>query len=157
MGPFDHGGDIYTNPNVSMDFSVNTNPLGMPDEVTDALITRVCEFERYPDTKCAELISKISRHENIPVAQILCGNGAADLIYRLCTATLPKTALLCAPTFSEYERALRSVGCEISYHELKEEDGFDVTDDITKKFNAGLDILFLCNPNNPTGRLIDGD
>jgi threonine-phosphate decarboxylase len=154
---FSHGGDIYTNPCVSLDFSVNTNPLGMPKEVVNALISRVGEFERYPDTKNTELISKISQSEHVPEEKILCANGAADLIYRLCAVTAPKTALVCAPTFSEYERALRSVGCKMFYHGLKEEENFDITADIEDKIDRDLDMIFLCNPNNPTGRLINED
>ena len=137
-----------------LDFSVNTNPLGMPDAVRQALITRVDEFTRYPDPQCRELRAAIALHENVPEEWVLCGNGAADLIYRLCYAVKPRRALVCAPTFSEYERALEQVGCQVVHHALLEKNDFALTADIAGQLFTESDILFLCHPNNPTGRLI---
>lgn len=154
MERYEHGGDIYGNPGVTLDFSVNTNPLGMPEEIRLALIARVDEFKLYPDPRCRELCDAISRNEDVPPEWVLCGNGAADLIYRLCYALKPNKALVCAPTFSEYECALEQVGCEVSHFILEAGNGFALTADIKKLLTPDVDILFLCNPNNPTGQLI---
>ena len=89
---------------------------------------------------------------------LICGNGAADLIFSLSRALNPKKALLPAPTFAEYEQALVSVGCEISRYYLKEENDFCIQEDypdVLKKEKP--DIIFLCNPNNPTGITIPQD
>jgi threonine-phosphate decarboxylase len=137
----EHGGDIYGNTGVRLDFSVNTNPLGMPKEVRAALVAGVEEFARYPDPDCRELTAAIARRENVPEEWILCGNGAADLIYRICYALKPRRGLIFPPTFSEYERAMRQAGCEVAYGRLA----------------GGEDIVFLCHPNNPTGLLAPGD
>ena len=153
----EHGGDIYGNPDVRLDFSVNTNPLGMPDAVRRALVSRVDEYARYPDPQCRELRAAVALHENVPEDWVLCGNGAADLIYRLCYAAKPRGALVCAPTFSEYEGALEQVGCQVARHALAKEDQFALTPDIEERLVPGIDMLFLCHPNNPTGRLIPGD
>jgi threonine-phosphate decarboxylase len=157
MEIFEHGGDIYANPGVTLDFSVNTNPLGMPPEVRQALVSRVDEFSLYPDPKCRELCAAIASRENVPADWVLCGNGAADLIYRLCYAVKPREALVCAPTFSEYERALSQSGCRVSRYVLTEENGFALTEGVLEYLTPGVDILFLCHPNNPTGRLIPRD
>jgi len=151
---FEHGGDIYSNNAVRLDFSVNTNPFGLPDAVRDALVSHVDEFINYPDPLCRELCAAIASYENVQAEWILCGNGAADLIYRLCFALKPRCALVCAPTFSEYERALEQVGSRIIYHNLTEENGYDLKCEILDMINTDLDMIFLCHPNNPTGRLI---
>jgi threonine-phosphate decarboxylase len=155
MDRFEHGGDIYGNPNVRLDFSVNVNPLGMPQEVRRALTADVDEYIDYPDPACRALRNAIAAHEGVPQDYILCGNGAADLIYRLCYAVRPRNALIPAPTFSEYERALEQTGCEITRHVTKVADNFALTEEFVQKINPGVDIIFLCSPNNPTGRLID--
>ena len=157
MRLYEHGGDIYGNPGVTLDFSVNTNPLGLPDQVGHALVANLDKFARYPDPQCRDLRTEIARHESVAEDWILCGNGAADLIYRLCYAMRPQKALVCAPTFSEYERALEQVGCQVEYHYLKKENLFTLDDKILKRLTPGLDLLFLCHPNNPTGRLISPD
>ena len=154
MERYEHGGDIYGNPGVRLDFSVNTNPLGLPKAVGEALIARVEEFALYPDPQCRELRRAIAFHESVRENWVLCGNGAADLIYRLCYALNPRKALMCAPTFSEYERALEQVGCETAYHILLPENDFALSERITEQLAPGVDMLFLCQPNNPTGRLI---
>ena len=58
--------------------------------------------------------------------------------------------LLTAPTFAEYERTLS--GAEIRVHNLRETDGFALTERILDEISPDLDAVYLCNPNNPTGR-----
>ena len=157
MDRFDHGGDVYALPKMPLDFSVNTNPLGMPKPVLHALRGSVESFVRYPDPYCRELTAALALHEGVPGEWILCGNGAADLLYRLCYALRPRRALVCAPTFSEYGRALAQVGCQIEEHSLLPENGFALTAAIGRQITPGLHLLFLCQPNNPTGRLIPQD
>jgi len=90
-------------------------------------------------------------------SQVICGNGAAELIFSLCRALKPKRALLPAPTFAEYEQALTSVDCVCSHFFLKEERDFSMDDSFLEEISKGFDIIFLCNPNNPTGILTDRD
>ncbi|MCL2409850.1 MAG: aminotransferase class I/II-fold pyridoxal phosphate-dependent enzyme [Oscillospiraceae bacterium] len=154
MQSYEHGGDIYRN-NVRVDFSVNTNPLGMPKAVSAALRENLDVCEKYPDPHCEKLRQAIARFEAVPESSIACGAGAADLIYRLVFVQKPKKVLVCAPTFSEYERAVLIYGGQIVYHTLREEDGFALTERILDDMTADIDMVFLCNPNNPTGRLAD--
>lgn len=153
MALFEHGGDIYAGHNIRIDFSVNTNPMGIPEAVKQALISSVKEFAHYPDPYCRELRSAIAEFEGIAADNILCGNGAADLIFRLCLSTRPGEALLPAPTFSEYEKAVRTSGGNVRYHMLHEAGGFALTERIVEDITAQTDMVFICNPNNPTGGL----
>ena len=87
--------------------------------------------------------------------EILCGNGAAELFFAAVQAVCPQKALVIAPSFSEYEEALRSVGAEVEYYYLCEEDNFQIREDYVDKLSEEIDMIFLCNPNNPTGVLLE--
>ena len=89
--------------------------------------------------------------------EIFCGNGAAELFFTAVQAVWPQKALVIAPSFSEYEEALRSVGAEVEYYYLCEEDNFQIRGDYVDKLSEEIDMIFLCNPNNPTGQTIDRD
>lgn len=151
-----HGGDVYRNKNV-IDFSANCNPFGTPKSVKEAAVQAMEEVFHYPDTDCQELREAIGVYEEVRPEWIICGNGAADLIYRLVLGTKPKQAVLFAPTFAEYEQALEIVNCEVKHYELKEENGFCVEETLLDWITEKTDIIFLCNPNNPTGQTIDRD
>lgn len=150
MKRFEHGGNYSSD---ILDFSVNINPLGIPDSVKKVLIDNIDKFSDYPDPDCKLLIQKLSVFENIKPDKIVCGNGAADLIYRFIYAVRPKNALLAAPTFSEYEKALSEINCNIRFHMLNELNDFIFTERILDDLQD-TDIFFLCNPNNPTGSAI---
>ncbi|MGN0696239.1 MAG: pyridoxal phosphate-dependent aminotransferase [Oscillospiraceae bacterium] len=152
MKRYEHGGNHSHD--IIYDLSVNINPLGMPEGVRRALAENIDKFSAYPDPECRRLTEKLSEAENISAENIVCGNGAADLIYRLVQEEKPKRALLISPTFSEYEKALSETGCEIAFHELREEDGFSLTERILDDMSDDMDMLFLCSPNNPTGAVI---
>jgi threonine-phosphate decarboxylase len=111
----------------------------------------------YPDTNCQALRQAISEVELITADHIICGNGAAELIFSLVFCLKPKKALLITPSFYEYENALSAVDCEIEYYELKEANRFELNEDFLSHLNAYIDIIFICNPNNPTGALIPVD
>ncbi len=137
----------------ALDFSANVSPLGLPTGVAQAILNALPTADRYPDPLCRDLRQKLSASENVPAAQILCGNGAADLIFRLVLAKKPRRALLPAPTFAEYASALKTVGCEVEYVFLKEENDFKLTEDFLSALDETIDMVFLCQPNNPTGQI----
>ncbi len=155
MQRYDHGGDIYGSTDVMLDFSVNIHPLGMPERVKRALAACVSDYERYPDPHCRKLTAALVALHGVEPGCVLCGSGAADLIFRICASLRPRHVLIPAPTFSEYERAAALFGSEIREFRLEEYDGFPLTERILDALTPDVDMLFLCNPNNPTGRLID--
>lgn len=149
-----HGGDIYAG-DVQLDFSANTNPFGTPQGVIDALGAALPQIHRYPDPYCRELTQAISDFEGVPAEQILCGNGAAELIYAYCEAVRPKSAVELAPTFSEYALALERAGCKINRYSLRQEQEFELEEDFLDYLaQVTPEAVFLCNPNNPTGKVI---
>lgn len=151
-----HGGDIYRN-EVNIDFSVNINPFGMSEACKKAYLSALSSLEAYPDMEGEALTSTIRTYEGLQEEAILLGNGAAELFYGLCYALKPKKILLPVPCFSEYERAGAACGAEIVHWELKEENGFQLTENFLASLTNEIDLLFLCNPNNPTGQIVSMD
>ncbi len=147
-----HGGDIYTHKNC-IDFSANINPLGMPKAVADAAKEAVDAAVHYPDVLCRELKEAVARMEQVKPEQLFFGNGAADVLFLLVQALRPKQALVLAPSFLEYENALAAVGCATKTYTLKEENGFCLQEDFLEAITPDVQMVFLCNPNNPTGVL----
>ncbi|WP_455650109.1 pyridoxal phosphate-dependent aminotransferase [Enterocloster citroniae] len=156
---YQHGGDIYSR-EIDLDYSANINPLGLPEGVRRVLAgcldTDVCGL--YPDSQCRKLRKALGRHHQVPEQWVICGNGAADLIFGLVYALKPGRALVTAPSFTEYEQALRAWGCCPDYLFLEEQAGFvpDMDRLVSTVLQAGqegapYDMVFLCNPNNPTG------
>ncbi len=149
-----HGGDVYDS-DIRLDFSANTNPFGTPESIKAAIRNALEQVHQYPDPYCRELVKAISECEQLPTEYILCGNGAADLIYAFCEATRPRRALELAPTFHEYALALKRVGCAVERYTLRKDQDFALTEDFLEELRiVSPDVVFLCNPNNPTGRTI---
>jgi threonine-phosphate decarboxylase len=149
-----HGGDIYED-KIALDYSANTNPFGTPKGVLDAMSRVLPKVHHYPDPYCRELVKSISAFERVPKEYILCGNGAAELIYAYCEAIKAKCAVLPAPTFSEYALGLERAGCQVNRYVLRQENDFDLDEGFLKFLTERkTGAVFLCNPNNPTGRLI---
>lgn len=159
MKPLTHGGDwagyraeFGRDP---LDFSANVSPLGLPGGVAKAITAALATADRYPDPLCRALREKLAVAEGVPAEWLLCGNGAADLIFRLALAAKPRTALVTAPTFAEYATALETAGCTVKRHFLREENDFAVTKDLLNAVHPGTNMVFLCQPNNPTGQLAE--
>ncbi|MDY4919471.1 MAG: threonine-phosphate decarboxylase [Phascolarctobacterium sp.] len=158
MYKYQHGGDIYTQATTAngkrfVDFSANINPLGLPLGVKEAVKAALKNCVNYPDPFCRSLRQATSSFLGVKGEYLFFGNGAADVLFRLALAARPKRALLLAPTFADYEKALRSVNCQIKYYELAETADFVPCKDIVGKITARTDFVVICNPNNPTGQL----
>jgi len=138
-----------------LDFSSNISPFGVPTGVQAALRDAAAQADRYPDPLCRELRAALSDHEGVPAEHILCGNGAAELIFRAVLARRPRHALVTAPSFAEYETALQTVGCTVEHAELKAENNFAIGKDFLHAITPETDMVFLCEPNNPTGVTTD--
>lgn len=137
-----------------LDFSANISPLGLPEGVRAAVAESLGTAERYPDPLCRALRTAIAGAEGVRADWCLCGCGAADLIYRAVLARRPRRALVTAPTFAEYEAALDLVSCKTARYQLGEENGFVLEEDFLHHVTPDTDMVFLCQPNNPTGRTV---
>ena len=151
-----HGGDwaAYREAygSAPLDFSASVSPLGVPDGVQAAIRRAAADSDRYPDPSCRSLRRAVAAHEGVPEAWVLCGGGAADLIWRAVLAAKPGRALVTAPCFGEYEAALEALGCEIRRFPLREP--FALTEDILRRIDRGLDLAdsTCCFSATPTIR-----
>ena len=179
-----HGGDVYRN-NVKYDFSISVNPLGMPKTVKEAAFAAVSDAEKYPDIRCEALRRAISCKLGCVQENVVCGNGASELILAFlqmaCSAgamdavrsAVAPRLLLVAPCFTGYEAAFRAVGeqfgadCDFSdyrdslkFFPLLEKNGFSFTREMLPAFLEKLRTTkpaacILTNPNNPNGKLVE--
>ncbi|MBI5633462.1 MAG: threonine-phosphate decarboxylase [Nitrospirae bacterium] len=157
-----HGGNIHNASKMTgmplneiMDFSASINPLGVPKTAVAAIKKAISLLPHYPEPLADSLASCIARHYGVSAESVICGNGSTELIYLIPRVLKPKRVLVTAPTFSEYERACKSnqpsvVSCQL----LKAENNFDINADAFIGYMKGCNLAFLCNPNNPTGRLL---
>lgn len=148
-----HGGDIYRN-QVNMDFSVNVNPFGIPKGVEAALHDAVKSCTGYPDPAAEALKDKLAKALSVPKDFLLFGNGASELLMAAVHALKPQKILIPVPSFSGYEYAAEAVSAKTLFFPLREEEAFAFTDDFFHALTEDVDLLFLANPNNPTGRVI---
>ena len=152
-----HGGDIYSRP-VRLDFSVNGNPLGMPDAAAQAPREAIQHVGEYPDITAVALTEAVSFMlsgecgREIPKEYLLFGNGASELFLAIVHALKPKNIVIPVPSFYGYEYAARAADSHIKYAYLSEETAFCPGKELLQALTA--DLLFLANPNNPTGQLL---
>ena len=151
-----HGGDIYRN-EVRLDFSVNVNPIGMPVRVERALKKAVGNCCAYPDLSSGELKEKIERLTGVCREQILCGNGASELLLAALHGIRPKKTAILMPSFYGYEYAAAAAESAVLPVLLQKENGFCLPADLLQRLDADVDLLLLANPNNPTGAMIKAD
>jgi len=137
------------------DFSGNINPLGFPNKAAKKLaenITMVCQ---YPDKNYFALKESISKYTGANPNNIVVGNGSTELISTFIKSVNAKNTIIMGPAYSEYENAVKVIGSEYEYFELKESDDFRLdTNRLLTVLTANVDLFIACNPNNPTGTAI---
>ncbi|HVN95671.1 MAG TPA: threonine-phosphate decarboxylase CobD [Syntrophorhabdaceae bacterium] len=163
-----HGGDIYSvmerrgfPQSALIDFSASINPLGTPRNVILEIKKCLKNLIHYPDMNATRLREKLGNAYDIDPKSILCGNGCTELIHLVPRTMGFHKVMIVQPTFSDYERACRIARpeCSVMYHILERKRNFDVEPQslIDDAATERVEAVFLCNPNNPTGRLIDHD
>lgn len=153
MGRFEHGGDTYGLGDV-LDFSSSLNPLGTPVQIVRALKVAAADFSTYPDPLCRDLVAALAQLEGVPAENIVATAGATDAFVRITSALQPRKVLLCTPCYSGYEQALRQTDAHIVHHSLMPRENFDVTERVLDYLDPEIDLVLLCSPNNPTGRVL---
>lgn len=155
-----HGGDVLgaakalgLEQSKIIDFSANINPLGPPPGVFDSISNCMDMIVHYPDPHCRELKEALSQYLEIKEKYIIMGNGVSELIYLLVRVLNCRRALIPVPTFTEYGIAVITAGGVVNEFPLQPEDGFRLdADKVISQLSPG-DLIFVCNPNNPTGNL----
>ena len=183
-----HGGNIYKifrekNIKEILDYSSNINPYGIPESLKKRITENLEILERYPDPDYIELRQKLAHLNKVDMSNIILGNGATEIIFLFMKVINPKKILIAAPTFGEYERAVKAMervenssilgdsnkkkddenSCgkqkiKIEYFELKESDDFKLNiHNLKNELEKKYDLLIMCNPNNPTGKFLKLD
>ena len=183
-----HGGNIYKifrekNIKEILDYSSNINPYGIPESLRKRITKNLEILERYPDPDYIELRQKLAHLNKVDVSNIILGNGATEIIFLFMKVINPKKILIAAPTFGEYERAVKATervedssilgnsnkkkddenSCgkqkiKIEYFELKENNDFKLNiHNLKNELEKKYDLLIICNPNNPTGKFLKLD
>jgi histidinol-phosphate/aromatic aminotransferase/cobyric acid decarboxylase-like protein len=148
---FRHGGAPQRDRGQLLDFSASINPLGPPESVLRALRDELPNIAHYPDPECQELTERLAVLHGVAPSQVVVGNGSNELIYAIARAFRPKHVAIAEPTYTEYLRASLLVGAKVD-HWLAEGNHFKFT-----TFDPeGADIVWLANPNNPTGGMWAG-
>lgn len=150
-----HGGpySIKNQDSKILDFSSNVNPLGIPNSIKKSLKSYMKKIPTYPDHDSGKLKEKLAKYLNLSVNNLVVGNGATEIIYDFCRATITKSTkiLIAVPTFGEYEAASSLCGVNPKFFKT-----MNLQADL-KKFMQKIPrngIVFVCNPNNPTGVML---
>ena len=151
-----HGGDIYKN-KVKFDFSVNVNPLGIPKGVEDALHQAVERCLEYPDIQAFELKEAVAKQLAVPKEYLLFGNGASEVFMGIMHALKPRKVLIPVPSFYGYQYVAEAIESEIRYFSMEKENSFLLGKKLLEALTEDIDVLFLANPNNPTGKRLERD
>ena len=137
-------------------FSANVNPLGISPKLKEGIKEHIDCITTYPDREYSELRGCIANYAGCETENVIVGNGSTELISLFVQIEHPKKALILGPTYSEYEREISLVGGKTIYYPLREENDFVLdTADFVSKLTEDIDLLIICNPNNPTGTAID--
>jgi threonine-phosphate decarboxylase len=139
-----------------IDFSTNVNPLGPPSKAVSAIKANFWRIPFYPDTTSERLKIAIARNLNVGADCIIVGNGSIELIWLFAGVFVRKgdEVLIPAPTFGEYEVAVRKSGGRAKFVKLNRRDFQVKANDFLKRMGTRTKAIFLCNPNNPTGGII---
>jgi threonine-phosphate decarboxylase len=148
---FRHGDRAGSEAGIELDFSISINPYGPPLRIVEVLgddLRAGRPFRHYPDPDCRLLTERLAQHHGLSPANFVLGNGANDLIYLTARALRPRRVAILEPTYTEYLRASLLIGAETS-HWLPAGNDF-----LPGPFEPeGADLVWLGNPNNPTGLL----
>ena len=157
-----HGSDLekisdYYNIEINnlLDFSSNINPLGISPLLKNNLSSKINCISSYPDRNYKKLRESIASYTNSDSDHIIVGNGSTELISLLIQIKKPRQALIIGPTYSEYQRELSLYDGVSYYYPLKEINNFELNvAELKEHLTSNIDILILCNPNNPTSTAI---
>jgi len=153
LSPVPHGGAAQLrargfDPETILDFSATTLPGGPPLAVQASL--GEVGLERYPDPHCTELRQALAASHDLPAARVLPANGSVALIQAAAAAALSAgdVAVAVGPTFGEYAQAIQIAGGQTVLVETE-----DAAEVVAAARDYRARLVFVCNPNNPTGHL----
>lgn len=137
-----------------VDMSSNLNPLGPPQIIETILRENIPDIRSLPDADAGGMTRAFCRYKGISPGRVIAGNGTTWFIYTLPLALKSKRAVVIGPTYSDYKDACGMYGVSCDHYITDPETGFRPDMGILSRKIAGADLVFICNPNNPTGVMI---
>lgn len=164
MTTFHHGGNLRQLAHTAglapfeiIDFSANINPLGPPECLRQLISRSVRDLVHYPDPDCNALLKSASTYYGVAEVELIAGNGSTEILYLLPRAFYATRAVVPVPAYADYARASELAGLSVDKVPLREEDRFCLDLDALEKRLRGNELVFLGQPNNPTGLSADAD
>ncbi len=159
-----HGGPNYReleklgfSPQDILDFSVSTNPFGPPPGLMPILKNAVIDL--YPDSEASRLRTQLAKKLRVSPDCLLIGSGSTELVRIITSAYLGPgdSVLIPQPTYSDYEVACNLADATVTRQLLTEESDFklNVSEMVSLIHQKTPKVIFLCNPNNPTGQYLN--
>lgn len=148
----EHGGKREGDANNEIiDFSVSLNPYGPPDFIADAIQDAIAELWLYPETECTELRERIAQRCNREPEEILVAAGSSELIPLVALTFIKERMLMPEHTYGEYEIAATMMDAKIERMAMP---ALRIKPELILERMKSDDVIFLCNPNNPTGQYL---
>ena len=150
-----HGGQAWKIGGIE-DYSHNLNPFGPPDDIKDIISSSIEGIDHYPDDNSTELKEAISERFHVGMENIIIGAGSSDIIRMFPNTFIEdgETVIIPSPSFAEYTHQCRIVGARVFTQDLESKDDFHMDfDSLKSKIDDNVKTIYICNPNNPTGRI----
>ncbi len=138
-----------------LDFSANINPLGLPEWFRPLISSKISSIVHYPDPDCSSLVQAFSARHGVRPEEVLFGNGSSEILYLLPRVLEAERAVVPVPAYVDYATASQAAGLKVERVFLQEKDGFVLDLCALEARLQGREVVFLGQPNNPTGLLFD--
>jgi threonine-phosphate decarboxylase len=165
VSPYFHGGNVwevsekYKIPvDQIIDFSISTNPLGVPEKAVESIRQHLNLIHHYPDPDHEWLLEALAESVGVAPDNVVVGNGSTELIYLFNEVFLEDgyEAVIPVPTFSEYKAAIERFGGNMTLIKCDSANNFKLNlEELKKSVTKKTRIIFLCNPNSPAGWLYE--
>ncbi len=152
-----HGGQGWKLKDIE-DFSHNLNPLGPPEDIAEIMGSAAAGVGHYPDDSCSELRETIASAYGVRSDNVTVGSGSSDIIRNFPHTFISpgETAVIQSPSFAEYGHQCKIAGAGIKRVPLRKENDFRIDRASLSDLIPLAKAVYICNPNNPTGRVSPG-
>jgi threonine-phosphate decarboxylase len=165
VSPYFHGGNVWELSEKHkipvdqiIDFSISTNPLGAPEKAVESIRQHLNLIHHYPDPDHEWLLEALAKSAGVAPNNVVVGNGSTELIYLFNEVFLEDgyEAVIPVPTFSEYKAAIERFGGNTVFIKCDSAHNFKLNlEELENSITNKTRIIFLCNPNSPTGWLYE--
>ena len=159
-----HGGNIHALARTLgcpaediVDLSSNVNPFGPPPGLLSHLARQLEHIRALPEVEAGSAVAGFADFHGLPHDQVLAANGTTQLIYDVPRALALQQALIVGPTYADYRDGCRRNGVPLAFWPAPAEDGFQPDLSAVADAARDCDAVYICNPNNPTGALVEGE